>query len=258
MLGGTVMTHFTTEEWIDFANELVGIRKRKEMHRHLEGGCSRCRKVLSLWQKVRQTAKSATDCEPPERVVRIAKARSMGAQLERKLSHVTAPISIRRTVMKYKNALNLFAGILLAAVALSAVPSVHAQECSLAGVAGKWGYTYTGTIVLPTGGIPVAAVGRFTLDADGNLSGTQTRSNGGVSGEETISAEITVNADCTGSGNFKVYKSSGELVRTAVLALVFDDNSRELRGIFESLTLSTGPTLPVVITVEARKIGSLS
>ena len=62
----------------------------------------------------------------------------------------------------------------------------------------------------------------------------------------------------TGSGNFNVYKSSGELVRTAVLALVLHDNSRELRGIFESRTLSTGPTLPVVITVDAKKIGSPS
>src|ERR1700730_1327265 len=78
--------------------------------------------------------------------------------------------------MEYKNALNLLAGILLVAVALSAVPSAHAQPCSLAGTAGRWGYTYTGTIVLPTGGLPVAAVGRFTLEADGNLSGTQTRS----------------------------------------------------------------------------------
>jgi hypothetical protein len=155
--------------------------------------------------------------------------------------------------MKYKDALNLFAGILFTAVALSAVPSAHAQQCSLAGIAGKWGYTYTGTVVLPTASVPVAAVGHFTLDADGNLSGSQTRSNGGVSAQETITAKITVNADCTGSGNFNVYQS-GLLVRSAVLALVLDDGSRELRAIFESLTLATGPALPVVITVNAKKI----
>lgn len=166
--------------------------------------------------------------------------------------------------MNHKKALNLFVGILLATVALSAVPSVHAQECSLAGVAGKWGYTYTGTIVLPTSGVPVAAVGRFTLDRDGDLSGTQTRSNGGVSAEETITAKVTVNADCSGTGNFNVYQSqNGQLVlvRTAVLALVFDNDSRELRAIFESLTLVNGTSLqslPVVITVEARKMRSPS
>lgn len=155
--------------------------------------------------------------------------------------------------MKLKNALNLLAGLLFATAALSTAPSVQAGQCSSAGVAGRWGYTYTGTIVLSTGGVPVAAVGQFTLDADGNLSGSQTRSNGGVSKQETITAKVTVNADCTGTGNFNVY-DSGQLVRSAVLDLVFDDDSRELRAIFESLTLTNGPSLPLVVTVNARRI----
>src|SRR5260370_39203634 len=99
--------------------------------------------------------------------------------------------------MKYMHPLNRSAGILFAVIALRAVRSVQAQQCSLAGVAGKWGYTYTGSIILPTGRVPVAAVGRFTLDADGNLSGTQTRSNGGVSAQGTISAKVTMKANCT-------------------------------------------------------------
>jgi hypothetical protein len=147
--------------------------------------------------------------------------------------------------------------VFFATLHLCLAPAMRAQDeggCSNATVAGNWGYTYTGTIILPTGIVPVAAVGRFTLDAGGNLSGMQIRSNGGSSSQETIMAKITVNADCTGSGNFNVYQS-GQLVRTAVLAFVFDDDSRELRAIFESLTLTNGSTLPVVITVEARKIG---
>jgi phage FluMu protein Com len=68
------MTHFTAEEWIDFANESVAKSSRQEMERHLEEGCPRCKKAASLWQKVRQTAKSAVDCQPPEDEVRIAKA----------------------------------------------------------------------------------------------------------------------------------------------------------------------------------------
>lgn len=149
---------------------------------------------------------------------------------------------------------------ILCATLLSLVPTARAQDnavCSNVTVVGKWGYTYTGTLLLPTPtgtlSIPVAAVGRFTLDIDGNLSGTQTRSNGGMSSQETLTAKITVNADCTATGNFNVYQS-GQLVRTAVLALVFDDDSKEARAIFESLTLINGPTLPVVITVQARKI----
>jgi hypothetical protein len=158
--------------------------------------------------------------------------------------------------MKCRNVLTFLAGLLFAAATLTAAPTAHAGQCSLAGVTGKWVYTYTGTIILPTGAVPVAAVGRFALDADGNLSGAQTRSNGGVSAQETITAKVTVNADCTGTGAFNVYQS-GLLVRSAVLALVFDDDSREIRAIFESLTLTNGPSLPVVITVNAKKISGV-
>src|ERR1700680_1381539 len=68
--------------------------------------------------------------------------------------------------MKYKNALNLLAGLLFATVALSAPQAAQAGQCSLAGVAGKWGFTTSGTVV----GIgPRASLGIFTLDGSGNL-----------------------------------------------------------------------------------------
>jgi hypothetical protein len=78
------MKHFTTEEWIDFANEAVDANRRQAMESHLRDGCSRCKKTLSLWQKVRQTAKSAAECQPPESAVRIAKAGFAGVRLEGK------------------------------------------------------------------------------------------------------------------------------------------------------------------------------
>jgi phage FluMu protein Com len=78
------MKHFTTEEWIDFANEAVARSKRQEMSRHLEEGCPRCKKTVSLWQKVRQTAKSAAQCQPPENAVRIVKAGFSGLRIEGK------------------------------------------------------------------------------------------------------------------------------------------------------------------------------
>jgi len=74
------MKHFTTEEWVDFANGLVGVSQRKKMDQHLEEGCSRCKKTLSLWQRVRQTAKSAAESQPPEHAVRIAKAEFAAAR----------------------------------------------------------------------------------------------------------------------------------------------------------------------------------
>jgi hypothetical protein len=157
--------------------------------------------------------------------------------------------------MNRKSLHHLFAVVVFAMFAQITVPSAQAGHCSAASVAGEWGYTYTGSLILPTGLVPVASVGKFTLDAEGNLLGTQTRSNGGASSQETITAKITVNEDCTGSGNFNVYQS-GQLVRSAVLAIVWDNNSREMRGIFESLTLPNGLTLPVVITVDATRIAS--
>ena len=88
------MKHFTTAEWIDFANEAVAKGKRQEMESHLEEGCPRCKKTVSLWQKVRQTAKSATDCQPPEDAVRIAKADFTGARLYGKRSKVAGLVEV--------------------------------------------------------------------------------------------------------------------------------------------------------------------
>jgi phage FluMu protein Com len=75
------MKHFTTEEWIDFTNKAVAKSRRHEMESHLEDGCPRCKKTVSLWQKVRQTARSAADCQLSEDAVRIAKAKFTDSQL---------------------------------------------------------------------------------------------------------------------------------------------------------------------------------
>jgi hypothetical protein len=88
------MKHFTTEEWIDFTNEAVAGRKRQDMDRHLEEGCPRCKKTVSLWQKVRQTAKSAAECQPPEHEVRIAKAGFTSAVLDGKSRGVPGLVEV--------------------------------------------------------------------------------------------------------------------------------------------------------------------
>jgi hypothetical protein len=146
-------------------------------------------------------------------------------------------------------------GITLIATLISLAPAAlaHNRSCSQAGVAGDWGYTYTGTIVLPTGAIPAAAVGSFSLDAQGNISGMQTRSVGGSTAEETIKGTGTVNHDCTVTYTVEVSDGAGSLLRTAVLAGVFIDKERELRAIFASLVLPNGASLPPVITINAKK-----
>jgi hypothetical protein len=146
-------------------------------------------------------------------------------------------------------------GTIFIAVLISLAPAAqaHNRSCSQAGVAGDWGYTYTGSIILPTGAIPAAAVGSFSLDAQGNISGTQTRSVAGSTAVETIKGTGSVNHDCTATYTVDVYDGTGNLLRTAVLAGVFVDQERELRAIFASLVLPNGASLPPVITINAKK-----
>ncbi len=68
------MDHFTTENWIDFVNQAVDATQQQSMEHHLEQGCKRCSKTVSMWQKVRQSAASEANYQPPEHAVRIARA----------------------------------------------------------------------------------------------------------------------------------------------------------------------------------------
>ncbi len=146
-------------------------------------------------------------------------------------------------------------GIILFATLVGLAPAANARSCSLAGTAGKYGFTLTGVVILPTGPVPIAAVGRASLDAAGNVSGTESRSVGGGFADETFTGTYTVNPDCTGTATIDFFQS-GQLVRTSVLSFVFDNNQREIRMIQKSLQLPNGAFLPVVITVEARRIFS--
>ena len=146
----------------------------------------------------------------------------------------------------------LFGTIFLAALA-GITPISQAGQCSFGSSAGNFGFTLTGVVILPTGPVPIAAVGRANLDAAGNVSGTESRSVGGGFADETFTGTYAVNADCIGTTTINFYES-GQLVRTSVLSLVFDNNSREIRMVQKSLQLPNNAFLPVVITVEARRI----
>jgi len=133
------------------------------------------------------------------------------------------------------------------------VPVANAGSRSLTSSAGKYGFTLTGVVIPATGPVPIAAVGRAVLDATGNVSGTESRSVGGGFADETFTGTYTVNPDCTGTATLNFYES-GVLVRTSILSIVFDNDEREIRMVQKSLELPNGAFLPVVITVEARRI----
>jgi hypothetical protein len=142
--------------------------------------------------------------------------------------------------------------VVLVALLASVPPAAYAARCSTATVAGTWGFTLTGVVILPSGPVPGGAIGRTVADVDGNLTGTEARNIGGGYADETFTGSWTVNPDCTGSITINIYES-GQLVRTSVLTMVFDDNSKAARMVQKSLTLPDGTQLPVILTLEGRK-----
>jgi hypothetical protein len=97
-----------------------------------------------------------------------------------------------------------------ATVPAGTLPKVHAQEvdlegCSAATLHGRYGLTFSGygtngAVPAPiTAFIPVAGVGLVTFDGNGNLSASETVSNGGSVFPVNLPGNYTVNSDCTGS-----------------------------------------------------------
>lgn len=142
----------------------------------------------------------------------------------------------------------------LAIALFSMAPKINAATCSTATVAGIWGFTLTGTVILPapTGPVPLAAVVHGTADVNGNLSGIEARNLGGQYADETFTGKWTVSSDCVGTATV-LFREDGQLVRTSVLTIVFDDNSKQLRMVQKSLTLPNGLELPAIATVEGEK-----
>jgi hypothetical protein len=145
----------------------------------------------------------------------------------------------------------------LSALLLSLAAVASAQDdrtCTMTGRAGEYGFAWTGTIILPTGAVPFAVVGKSTFDAAGNFSSTSTASVGGKVSHTTGKGTYTLNSDCTGTLTSSSYDQSGNLVNILTADTVSLDNMRETRGIMTSLVLPNGVSLPVAITLNARKL----
>jgi len=136
---------------------------------------------------------------------------------------------------------------------LLAGPSLHAA-CTSATAAGTFGFTTTGTLILPSGPVPVGAVGLITFDLNGNAAGSQDRSLGGAFAHETLTGTLTVNRDCTISLLANVFDSSGTLVRTSTIDGVLVNNGKQIRAIFETVVLANGVSLGSVLTVDANRV----
>ena len=132
---------------------------------------------------------------------------------------------------------------------------VHADAlkgCSIETAAGNWAFTDTGTVV----GIgPRDAVGAFKLDGAGNLlDGVATSSLNGSVADETFFGTYTVNSNCTGTINVRVFNAgTGSEIFTVALNTVFDDKMEELRGLFTSVVEPNGTPLSTIIALSGKK-----
>ena len=68
------MKHFSMQEWVDFVRGVVSEEQRLALQKHLDAGCSDCRKLLETWKHVAECASRERFYQPPEANVRIAKA----------------------------------------------------------------------------------------------------------------------------------------------------------------------------------------
>jgi hypothetical protein len=143
------------------------------------------------------------------------------------------------------------AGLFAVALIVSLAAPAHAGgPCSLARAAGSWSLTDSGTVI---GVGPRVAVGVFKLDASGNLTdGVAASSLNGSVASETFSGTYTVNPDCSGTFDVKIYSGSTELFELTAFT-AFDNDMREMRAVFTSVVAPDGRSLQSVISLDARK-----
>ena len=144
-----------------------------------------------------------------------------------------------------------FAGLFAVTLIVGMAAPAHAGgPCSLARAAGSWSLTDSGAVV---GVGPRVAVGVFKLDAGGNLTnGVAASSLAGNVASETFSGTYTVNPDCSGSFDVKIYAGGAELFELTAFT-AFDDDMREMRAVFTSVVAPDGTSLQSVISLQARK-----
>jgi hypothetical protein len=68
------MKHFTDEAWLDFARRMLSASDMESMQVHLDQGCESCGRLCQIWQAVTTVIGRESQYEPPEPVVRLAKA----------------------------------------------------------------------------------------------------------------------------------------------------------------------------------------
>ena len=144
----------------------------------------------------------------------------------------------------------------------------HGYTCTAAKIAGTWGYSETGMIVITNPAqsntiiaqVPYASVGKFTIDRFGNVSGARTASQGGTIITATIEGTATVNPDCTGTYSVNFFDPDTHApLGSGTKSVVYVNKASEARMIVPTPPVSYPPPsgpykAGFVLTTDAKKL----
>src|SRR5436190_3347971 len=68
------MKHFSMQKWVDFVRGAVAHEQSRAMQKHLDSGCSNCRKLVESWKQVLDCAVREKSYGPPDASIRMVKA----------------------------------------------------------------------------------------------------------------------------------------------------------------------------------------
>lgn len=138
----------------------------------------------------------------------------------------------------------VIAAVIALAVAIAPTANAADKGCSTFNLLGTFSRSDTGTVLLPAAAAgPVAAVGTFTFDGSGNVTGATVTSQNGNIGHGTQTGTYTVNSDCTGT--IIVQGSGGH---ASHYSFVMDDGGNG----FQYICTDSGP-ISIVYSGTARR-----
>lgn len=85
------MKHYSLEQWVDFARDVMKDKERVAMQAHLDEGCKECSQSAGLLQRVHEAARREHGYEPSDTAVRTAKG-TFGIHGPRKVTAEKAAI----------------------------------------------------------------------------------------------------------------------------------------------------------------------
>jgi hypothetical protein len=68
------MSHYSLNEWADYIRGVTPEEERRQLQRHLESGCEKCRKLEGIWRAALKLAQKEINYQPPDRGVQFVKS----------------------------------------------------------------------------------------------------------------------------------------------------------------------------------------